>query len=563
MPACSPAPSGSVSLNFRISPGLLAEQLAIELGAELAGSDGVQVVRTRRLGELLAADHRADVGDDVVVVRRGPGHGLELGEALACSLDEFVNLLVGRRRRWAFDLDSLVVLQGEARPDLDLGGEGERLALLDAVERDVGVGDRREVVLAHRVAVVDGHRVGQELLHHGVAADLRVDHLARRFALAEAGHANLLGDLSIRLLDVLLDVGLGDLDREFDLVFVGRFDGGSHRGERSGNASERPRRRHRSRARAAGRLLPVFDGELAFANELADEAAEIALSFFRGEFEVHIKPDHTPVTEADLAVERMVRDRLAERYPKDAVRGEEGGLSGDAPRTWIVDPIDGTQNFAGGIPIWGTLLALQSGDELVMGVASAPALGERYAAASGLGATCNGREIHVSGAATIEDSMLAYGDAERWMAGADARPGFLELFRRARRTRGFGDFWGHMLVARGAVEIMVEPELAVWDYAALAVIAREAGGRVTQADGSPLAHDGSCLTTNGAVHDEVVGLLQGRIARPDPRRVRPKLRPLLPCETDGTRRTLTRSQLPPADPRARSSPGSNLRNARA
>jgi len=251
----------------------------------------------------------------------------------------------------------------------------------------------------------------------------------------------------------------------------------------------------------------VFDDELSFANEIADEAAEIALSFFHGEFEVRTKPDQSPVTEADLAVEKMVRERLAGRFPADAVRGEEGGLSGEGERTWIVDPIDGTANFAGRIPIWSTLLALQAGDELVMGVVSAPALGERYAAASGGGATRNGRPIHVSDAATIEGSMLCYGDVEEWLVDDDARPGFRELVRRSRRTRGFGDFWGHMLVASGRLEIMVEPELSIWDYAPLAVIVAEAGGRVTQIDGGPLAHGGSCVSTNGAVHDEVLRIL--------------------------------------------------------
>jgi histidinol-phosphatase len=253
----------------------------------------------------------------------------------------------------------------------------------------------------------------------------------------------------------------------------------------------------------------VLEEELAFANELADAAAEIALSFFHSEFEVHIKPDQTPVTDADLAIEQMVRDRLSERFPKDAVRGEEGGLSGEAPRTWIVDPIDGTKNFAAAIPIWGTLLALEDDGELVLGLASAPALGERYAAAAGRGATCNGREIHVSPAASIEQSMVSYGDVEEWIADPAALPGFLDLVGRARRTRAFGDFWGHVLVARGAVEIMVEPELAIWDYAALAVIVREAGGKATQTDGGPLANDGSLLSTNGVVHDEVVRLLSG------------------------------------------------------
>lgn len=247
----------------------------------------------------------------------------------------------------------------------------------------------------------------------------------------------------------------------------------------------------------------MFDDELAFAHELADRAAEIGLSFFRGEFEVRQKADLTPVTEADLAIEAMVREQLARRFPADAVRGEEGGMQGEGSRTWIVDPIDGTKNFASGIPIWCTLLALQVDDEFVLGIASAPALAERYDGVRGAGARCNGRPIHVSSAATVPESMLVYGDAERWLDG-EPDPGFLHLVREARRTRGFGDFWGHVLVARGSAEIMVEPELAIWDFAALVPILTEAGGRISQADGSPLIHGGSCLSTNGLVHELAV-----------------------------------------------------------
>jgi histidinol-phosphatase len=255
-------------------------------------------------------------------------------------------------------------------------------------------------------------------------------------------------------------------------------------------------------------LLPsgaMYERELQFAHSLADRAAEIAMGFYEGGFEVHRKPDATPVTEADLAVEAMVRERLAKEFPDDAVLGEEQGMEGSGGRVWVVDPIDGTKNFAAGIQIWATLLALVDGGDPVVGVAGAPALGERYAAARGSGATLNGERIHVSDRSTLDDALVSFGSIGEWRSGPFAQ-GFDALTTAAGRTRGFGDFWGHTLVARGAADVMVEESLHTWDWAALAVIVREAGGRMTQLDGSPLSHGGSVLTTNGALHDRVLAL---------------------------------------------------------
>jgi len=173
---------------------------------------------------------------------------------------------------------------------------------------------------------------------------------------------------------------------------------------------------------------------------------------------------------------------------------------------WIVDPIDGTRNYAAGIQIWANLLALKVEDEYVVGLANAPALGERYAATKDGGATWNGREIRVSDVATTAEGMVVLGDLEAW-AGTPRGDGLMLLIRGAKRNRGFGDFWGHMLVARGAAEVMIEPELSEWDFAALAVIVTEAGGRMTQVDGSPPVHGGSLVTSNGLVHDEVLAAL--------------------------------------------------------
>jgi histidinol-phosphatase len=250
----------------------------------------------------------------------------------------------------------------------------------------------------------------------------------------------------------------------------------------------------------------VFETELAFANELAEEAGRIGMSFFRGTFEVREKVDKTPVTEADLAIEAMVREALRERFPDDAVLGEEAGLEGASDRRWIVDPIDGTKNFADGIQVWGTLIALAVEETPVVGVVNAPALDERYEAARGSGARMNGEPIHVSRADRVERAFVLHAETADWIDGPYARA-YLDLVRGARRERGFGDFWGHMLVARGSTDVMLEPELATWDWAALWVIVEEAGGRVTTFEGERLSHGSSVLTTNGVLHDEIVARL--------------------------------------------------------
>jgi histidinol-phosphatase len=250
----------------------------------------------------------------------------------------------------------------------------------------------------------------------------------------------------------------------------------------------------------------MFEAELAAAHAIADRAGEIALSFFRNDPEVRWKPDATPVTEADIAVEAMMREELTERFPDDAIRGEEGGLVGESDRTWILDPIDGTRNFAAGIQIWANLVALKMGDSYVLGLVNAPAIGERYAAVLGQGATWNGAPMHVSDVERTADGMIVFGDVEVW-AGTERADRFHRLAHAARRNRGFGDFWGHMLVARGAAEAMVEPELSEWDFAPLVPIVTEAGGRVTQLDGSPPVHGASLLSTNRRVHDEVLSAL--------------------------------------------------------
>jgi histidinol-phosphatase len=249
----------------------------------------------------------------------------------------------------------------------------------------------------------------------------------------------------------------------------------------------------------------MYADELAFAHLLADAAAPIATELFADEgLEIRHKADRTLVTTADTEIERMVRDRLATAFPEDRIMGEEeGGTFDGAGRVWIVDPIDGTANFARAIPVWATLIALQIDGRLVVGVANAPALGERYAAALGEGATMNGKRIHVSEIDTVRESQLLYSQLDTLLGGR-ANGALVGLVVESARERGFGDYWGHLLVARGAAEICMEPSLAIWDFAALVPIIEEAGGRVTDFAGRPPTHRGSVLSTNGILHDEVL-----------------------------------------------------------
>jgi histidinol-phosphatase len=263
----------------------------------------------------------------------------------------------------------------------------------------------------------------------------------------------------------------------------------------------------------SGYAPAVFEEELAFASELADRADRITLEVFSRPFEIRRKADHTPVTEADLRVEDMIRAELASRFPGDAVLGEEGGLEGASGRVWVIDPVDGTKNFTDRIQVWGTLIALMVEREPVVGMASAPALGERYAAARGSGATLNGEPIQVSSTGDLVEAMVCSSGMRDWLSGPLADP-YRRVVATARRSRAFGDFWGHMLVARGSADAMLESILRTWDFAAVHVIVEEAGGRMTTLDGAPLVDRGSALTTNGALHDAIVQLFAPRGAQP-------------------------------------------------
>lgn len=243
-----------------------------------------------------------------------------------------------------------------------------------------------------------------------------------------------------------------------------------------------------------------MNDDLRLALQLADEADAITMKFFRAAtLSVKTKIDRTPVTEADLAVEQLLRERLAQQRPDDAIVGEEFGVTGASSRRWILDPIDATKNFMRGIPVFATLIALEN----EVGVVSAPALGMRWWASRGSGAFCNQRAIHVSKIASIEEAQFTYDDIITFEK-LGLREQFLAFDRRCERSRGFGDFWGHMLVAEGACDVTIEPEVSLWDMAPLQVIVEEAGGRFSNLAGKPGADGGSGVSTNGLLHQAVI-----------------------------------------------------------
>jgi histidinol-phosphatase len=256
--------------------------------------------------------------------------------------------------------------------------------------------------------------------------------------------------------------------------------------------------------------------DLELALELAGEADSITLERFRAsDLAVETKPDMTPVSEADKAVERMFRDRLATARPGDAVVGEEFGALEGAPengRRWIVDPIDGTASYVRGIPAWATLMALEDSGRVTVGVVSAPALGRRWWAARGAGAyaldglSAAPRRLRVSAVSKLEDAQLCFSDAETWeQRGRLDR--LLELSRRCWRARGYGDFWQYMLVAEGAADIGCEAAVSLWDLAAPLVIVEEAGGTFTDLAGVVTADGGDSLATNGLLHEDALALV--------------------------------------------------------
>jgi len=272
--------------------------------------------------------------------------------------------------------------------------------------------------------------------------------------------------------------------------------------------------------------------DLALAHALADLADAITLDRYQAQdLVITTKPDNTPVTDADRAVETAIREALATHRASDGLVGEEfGSDKGSSGRYWVIDPIDGTKNFMRGVPTWATLIALVQVDaagneEVVVGIASAPALARRWAAAKGHGATVrfnsgvielvdsdlegdfepgtgmNEKKISVSKVSSLTDASISYSDFVGW---GDRLEPFQKMLAGAWRTRGIGDFWSHMLVAEGAVDIAIEPSLALWDMAALDIIVREAGGSFSNTAGQSGPFGGSGVSTNGVLYNQVI-----------------------------------------------------------
>lgn len=254
--------------------------------------------------------------------------------------------------------------------------------------------------------------------------------------------------------------------------------------------------------------------DLQFALELADRADELTRARFGAlDLRVDTKPDLTPVTDADEAVETELRDAIAGGRPGDSVLGEEfGGTTTGHGRQWIIDPIDGTKNFVRGVPVWASLIALLEDGIPIVGVVSAPALQRRWWAARGQGAFASvagaePRRLSVSAVAELDSASLSFSSLTGWAA-LGLRGQFIDLTDSVWRVRAYGDFLSYCLLAEGAVDIAAEPEVSVWDLAALDVLVHEAGGRFTSLDGTAGPHGGSAVATNGLLHERVLDRLR-------------------------------------------------------
>ncbi|MDO5492747.1 MAG: histidinol-phosphatase [Nesterenkonia sp.] len=259
-------------------------------------------------------------------------------------------------------------------------------------------------------------------------------------------------------------------------------------------------------------MTSAYTEDLRLAHTIADAVdAQTMAAFTAMDFEVETKPDLTPVTQADRNAEETIRGHLARARGRDAVLGEEFGSTGSGPRRWVIDPIDGTKNFVRGVPVWATLIALVEDGRPVMGVVSAPALNRRWWAAENGGAytgrnLMKARQLEVSRVSEVSDASFSYSSLHGWRERGRSR-NFLEFTDAVWRTRAYGDFWSYMMVAEGTVDVAAEPELELYDMAALVPIVTEAGGRFTSLDGEEGCTGADAVATNGILHEPVLAAL--------------------------------------------------------
>ncbi|MGB7447963.1 MAG: inositol monophosphatase family protein [Ornithinimicrobium sp.] len=258
-----------------------------------------------------------------------------------------------------------------------------------------------------------------------------------------------------------------------------------------------------------------FADDLRLAHVLADTVERYTMQMFRSaDLEVTAKDDGSLVTQADRLTEEAIRSQLARTRPRDVIQGEELPTTGHGDRRWIIDPIDGTSNYIRGVPIWASLIALVVQGEPVLGLVAAPALQRRWWAATGSGAwtgrsLSQARQISVSDTSRMEHASLSHAALDKWWR-HEQRSGFLDLARTCWRTRGYGDFWSHCLVAEGAVDIGLDPCLAVHDMAALAPIVTEAGGRFSDLGGVDGPFGDGALSSNSLLHEAALDALLGQ-----------------------------------------------------
>ena len=251
----------------------------------------------------------------------------------------------------------------------------------------------------------------------------------------------------------------------------------------------------------------MSEAALAAAVDAARAAGRVALKYYRGGFAVILKPDDTPVTQADREAERVIIEILGRAFPEHGVLGEEFGGAGTTDTRWIIDPIDGTKNFVRRIPLWATLIALEERGEITVGVVHNPVTGDLYTARRGAGAFLNGERIQVSGQGDLARAFLVHAGL-RTVRRAGRWEEFMRLVDATDRQRGFGDYAGYGLVAEGKAEIYAELDLKPWDLAPCKLLVEEAGGRFTDWDGKPTIYTGTALATNGRLHDAALALLR-------------------------------------------------------